>query len=108
VRQNHLDQCGDVGIDHWLAGHAHPVEQGSDHDVDEEQDPVLRLAERVLEREPAYVWTGVTVQSDNVALILSPPNGGSPQTQLRSTQARNSLNASSLGSLCTVREPPEE
>ncbi|MEV4188148.1 hypothetical protein AB0J28_42605 [Streptosporangium canum] len=38
-----------------VAGHAHPVEQGSDDDVDEEQDPVRRLAERVLEREPVGV-----------------------------------------------------
>ncbi|GAA2769597.1 hypothetical protein GCM10020219_041050 [Nonomuraea dietziae] len=31
------------------------MEQGSDDDVNEEQDPVLRLAERVLEREPVAV-----------------------------------------------------
>jgi acetyl esterase len=30
VGQDHVDQCGDVGVGHRLAGHAHPVEQGFD------------------------------------------------------------------------------
>ena len=55
MRQDHLDECGDVRVDHRFAGHAHPVEQGSDDDVYEEQDSVVRLAERVVEGEPVRV-----------------------------------------------------
>src|SRR5688500_11274331 len=40
----HLDQCGDVGIGHRLAGHAHPVDERAGDDVHEEPDPVRWLA----------------------------------------------------------------
>ncbi|EPH40816.1 hypothetical protein ABT390_06190 [Streptomyces aurantiacus] len=73
MRQDHIHERVDVGIGHRSAGHPHPVEQDTEHDVDEEQNPVtvdrsevVIIAVRAVDRHEALA--GLRVPDDKIVV----------------------------------------